>query len=187
MRKITGRLTLKGIGGQLAVDDHFVTIHRRGLNAKFSHGLKGEKRIPIKQITSVQLKKPGLTNGYIQFSHGGGTDNKSGIFSATKDENSIMFTTFQAEDAYAIRDYIEHYLVHGQAPTEVSVEEPESSPTVEPAEPEEPTAAPGWHSDPYERHELRYFDGRAWTAHVSDGGVQSEDDPQRPPEAPIQF
>jgi hypothetical protein len=32
-----------------------------------------------------------------------------------------------------------------------------------------------WASDPYGRHELRYWDGAAWTAHVSDGGVTSHD------------
>ncbi len=28
----------------------------------------------------------------------------------------------------------------------------------------------GWHADPYGTHELRYFDGSAWTEHVSDRG-----------------
>jgi hypothetical protein len=29
-----------------------------------------------------------------------------------------------------------------------------------------------WAPDPLGRHELRYFDGKQWTAHVSDAGVQ---------------
>ncbi len=37
-------------------------------------------------------------------------------------------------------------------------------------------AAPaGWHPDPKERHELRYWDGSKWTDHVSDAGVTSKD------------
>jgi len=37
-------------------------------------------------------------------------------------------------------------------------------------------AAPaGWLADPSGKHQLRYWDGAAWTAHVSDGGVVSED------------
>jgi hypothetical protein len=36
---------------------------------------------------------------------------------------------------------------------------------------------PGWKSDPFARHELRYHDGSEWTAHVSDAGVQSADEP----------
>lgn len=33
----------------------------------------------------------------------------------------------------------------------------------------------GWHPDPRGRHELRYFDGQAWTDHVSDQGATSRD------------
>lgn len=35
--------------------------------------------------------------------------------------------------------------------------------------------AAGWHPDPTGRHELRYWDGRQWTADVSDQGVTSTD------------
>jgi hypothetical protein len=42
--------------------------------------------------------------------------------------------------------------------------------------PASPTSAPsGWHVDPTRRHELRYFDGNAWTEHVSDEGMQGVD------------
>ncbi|MCU0308406.1 MAG: DUF2510 domain-containing protein [Thermoleophilia bacterium] len=34
---------------------------------------------------------------------------------------------------------------------------------------------PGWHRDPYGRHELRWWDGSAWTADVADGGVAARD------------
>ena len=47
----------------------------------------------------------------------------------------------------------------------------------------------GWKGDPFGRHELRYWDGAAWTAHVSDAGVQATDepvptDPAAPPPPP---
>jgi hypothetical protein len=96
MRKIDGAITLKGVGGQLAVDEHFVTLHRKGGLAKMNHGLKGEKRIPLKNIIAVQMKKPGMTNGYIQFTISGGHESKAGVFGATQDENSIMFTSCSA-------------------------------------------------------------------------------------------
>jgi hypothetical protein len=43
----------------------------------------------------------------------------------------------------------------------------------------------GWQADPFGRHELRYFDGAAWTAHVSDGGVTSTDEPVPSPEGAV--
>ncbi len=35
--------------------------------------------------------------------------------------------------------------------------------------------AGAWHPDPSGRHELRYYDGAAWTEHVSDQGVAATD------------
>ncbi|MFT5026981.1 MAG: hypothetical protein ACI9CV_001744, partial [Ilumatobacter sp.] len=35
------------------------------------------------------------------------------------------------------------------------------------------TTPPDWHPDPNGRADLRYWDGAAWTEHVSTGGVQS--------------
>ena len=44
---------------------------------------------------------------------------------------------------------------------------------------------PGWHRDPRGEHELRYWDGQNWTAHVSNGGVQSTDQlAEAPPLSP---
>ncbi|HUF98376.1 MAG TPA: phospholipid scramblase-related protein [Ilumatobacter sp.] len=37
------------------------------------------------------------------------------------------------------------------------------------------THAPNWYPDPRGRHELRYFDGTAWTDHVSDNGITGDD------------
>lgn len=39
--------------------------------------------------------------------------------------------------------------------------------------PSTPPAPAQWSGDPFGRHELRYWNGREWTDHVSDGGVQS--------------
>ena len=38
-----------------------------------------------------------------------------------------------------------------------------------------PAPGSGWHPDPTGRHALRYWDGSAWTAHVSTNGVASSD------------
>lgn len=184
MRRVTGNLTLKGVGGQIAVEGDWLTIYRRGTFAKMNHGLKGEKRIPIKNILAVQVKKPGLTNGYIQFTLGGSKEDTRGVVAAATDENSVVFTSRQSDDAYAICNYVEYYIIHGKAPKEVSTEAAEDSSGVTggsatrippPVQPAAPSAPPGWYPDPHARHELRYFDGGQWTHHVSDHGVQSSD------------
>jgi uncharacterized protein YxjI len=43
------------------------------------------------------------------------------------------------------------------------------------------TSPAGWHPDPHQRHELRYWDGSAWTQHVSDGGRTGVDAPNPTP------
>jgi hypothetical protein len=37
----------------------------------------------------------------------------------------------------------------------------------------------GWYSDPAGRYELRYWNGKEWTEHVSRGGQQATDPPTR--------
>ena len=51
---------------------------------------------------------------------------------------------------------------------------PGSAPPPPPPRPV-PAIPAGWHRDPKAKHELRYWDGSAWTAHVSNGGVQGTD------------
>ena len=38
-----------------------------------------------------------------------------------------------------------------------------------------PSSPAAWHGDPTKAHELRYWDGTTWTAHVSDSGRVSVD------------
>lgn len=55
---------------------------------------------------------------------------------------------------------------------------PAAVPIAAPAQPQAPQAsapAASWVPDPTGRHQLRYWDGSAWTAHVSDNGVASQD------------
>jgi Protein of unknown function (DUF2510) len=73
----------------------------------------------------------------------------------------------------------------GTAP-ETTEPEPEPEPVVAPVA-EEPAAAEpaavesavpaGWYADPSGRYELRYWDGNAWTEHVSRAGQQFTDPP----------
>jgi hypothetical protein len=64
------------------------------------------------------------------------------------------------------------------------VDEPEAEPVLaaavpapEPAPAAEPAVPAGWYADPSGRYELRYWDGAAWTEHVSRAGQQFTDPP----------
>ena len=99
-------ISAKGNNGTIEVNDYNVIIRRSGLNARLL-GLRGDKEIMIKNITAIQFKKPGiLTNGFIQFAFSGSSESKGGVFDATKDENSVVFTSKELRNFEAVRDFI---------------------------------------------------------------------------------
>jgi hypothetical protein len=60
---------------------------------------------------------------------------------------------------------------------QVSEPEPAAEPVVEAAPAAESAVPAGWYADPSGRFELRYWDGAAWTEHVSRAGQQFTDPP----------
>jgi hypothetical protein len=63
-------------------------------------------------------------------------------------------------------------------PTSVGTTAAATAPTqVTTSPPTTPTVPPGWYTDPAGRYELRYWDGSAWTEHVSRAGQQYRDPP----------
>lgn len=90
------------------IDGNVIRISRKGFTNLVLQGLKGEKTIPIQNITAIQLKKHGFTTGYIQFSQHGMMESKKGVNDAIKDENTVLFSN-QAdyEQALELKEYIE--------------------------------------------------------------------------------
>lgn len=85
-------ITARGQNGQLEVYEDKITIRRKGFLGLVLHGFKGDKDIRIDSISSIQFKPAGFTNGYIQFAFMGGVEAKRGVWQATQDENTVMFT-----------------------------------------------------------------------------------------------
>lgn len=101
-------LSAEGINGQIFITGNKVTIRRKGGMALLTQGLKGEKNIPVKNITSVQFKQATkITNGFIQFSILAGNEAKGGILNAVNDENTVMFNAKQEPDFIEVKNYIE--------------------------------------------------------------------------------
>ena len=84
-----------GSGGKaiIKLNDNSLTISRPGFVSKLSHGFSGEKTIMYNQISAVQVKKAGVSRGYIQFVIAGSKEAKSGILGNNKDENTIYFAS----------------------------------------------------------------------------------------------
>jgi hypothetical protein len=86
-----------GQGKTLFVSRDSIRIVREHLDER------RDKAILIRHITSVEVKKPGAFDGFIQFSIAGGTPHDSsssftgGAFDAARDENSV---TFSGTDKY---------------------------------------------------------------------------------------
>lgn len=100
-------MEVNGYNGQIVVDENWVTIKRKGAMAMISQGFKGDKKIPISNIISVQFKNANaMVNGYIQFATASG-EAARGITQATADENTVMFKKSQMPEFEKLRDHIE--------------------------------------------------------------------------------
>ncbi len=100
--------TFKGYNGTLILGDNTVLI-KRGLRGVLLGGgmLRGDKTIPYTSIVAVQLKKAGLTAGYLQLTLKGGSEAKAGLFQSTMDENSVNFYSNRNKDFEEARRLIE--------------------------------------------------------------------------------
>ena len=48
-------MEVTGVNGQLQIDGNKIVIKRKGILAKMSQGLKGDKEILIKHLSSIQF------------------------------------------------------------------------------------------------------------------------------------
>lgn len=100
-------MVVKGFNGIIKLYKDKIIIERKGTMSFLTQGLKGDKTIYLSDISSIQFKNAGtFTNGYIQFSFYGGSENKGGIFDATQDENTVMFNSAQENDFIALNHQI---------------------------------------------------------------------------------
>ncbi|MQS88604.1 DUF4429 domain-containing protein [Lactobacillus salsicarnum] len=97
-------------------DNEKIVITRKGAMNFLTQGIKGAKTIPIKSISSIQIKEPGVTNGYIQFGVLGGNESRSGVFAATQDENTVMFTKKYLAEMQQFKQQIENIMYADNQP-----------------------------------------------------------------------
>ena len=103
-------ISFKGGNGRIELYENFVRIDRGTITGFMMQGLKGKKDIYFSSISSVEIKKPGLTAGFIQFTLPGGNESRGGVSDAVKDANTVTFGPYykhKYEQAVEIKDYIE--------------------------------------------------------------------------------
>lgn len=100
----------------IKINENTITIIRPGLISKMSLGFTGEKTFFINQISGVQVKKVGISGGYIQFIMAGTKEAKSGIIRGVTDENIVYSDSFFKKTNEKInasfdeiKSYIENY------------------------------------------------------------------------------
>ena len=105
-------IEFKGRNGRIGLYRDFVRLDRGTVLGVLFQGLKGKKDLYFNNITSIQIKKPGLSVGYLQFSIPGGNESKGGVSPSIDDENTISFDGKKKfEKALAIKDYIEKKII----------------------------------------------------------------------------
>lgn len=103
-----------GYNGQVTVENDMLTISRKGMMATIVQGGKGEKRIPLRSVTAVQLRKPlAGTDGYIQFSILGAVDSGGGFMRARGNENSVSFYGSQLPAFERVQQVVEEFIRTG--------------------------------------------------------------------------
>lgn len=107
---------VEGVGGEMEVFDDKLTITPKGALGLMTKGLKGTKTIPFLSITGIQYKKPGMTNGYLQFTIPGGNESKGGVFAAASDENTFMFEAKANDVIVGVKDFIEKKVKEARQP-----------------------------------------------------------------------
>jgi hypothetical protein len=107
---------VSGINGQIEFDGQSITIKRKGAMALMTQGLKGDKRIPISNIVSVQFKSANaFVNGYIQFATAA-SESRGGVLDAGTDENSVIFRKNRQLEFEGLRDAVEAASQQARAP-----------------------------------------------------------------------
>jgi hypothetical protein len=101
-------MKFKGLNGQIEVYEDKLIIKREGFLAAFAYQGSdvGDKTIYIDQITGIQFKLGGMTNGYIQFIIPGGKVIK-GYGSMIGNENTVSFNFRLNDSATELKEKIE--------------------------------------------------------------------------------
>lgn len=103
-------ISLNGANGQLTAYEDHLEITRRGFLARLSHWKSDDTYIDYSDIVSIKYR-PGIAfvSGYLYFQRSGG-DESCGLIQAARDEDCIVFRSYNNEEAREIKKFIQKQL-----------------------------------------------------------------------------
>ena len=95
----------------VTADDKSLTIERSIIGTAKQGYMAGPKTIPLRNITSVQVRKPTLvSHGILQLGTLGSTEkNYKSVMDATKDDNAIIFSKSHYNDMLELKKFIDSF------------------------------------------------------------------------------
>lgn len=95
----------------VTTDDKSLTIERSTIGTARQGYMAGPKTIPLRNITSVQVRKPTLvSHGILQLGTLGSIEkNYKSVMDATKDDNAIIFSKSHYNEMMELKAYIDSY------------------------------------------------------------------------------
>lgn len=94
----------KSYDGQIELYENKIVIRRKGFARGARGAACGDKEIYLKSISGIQVKRPGMQAGYIQFIFSGSSESKkSSISKVARDENTVMFQGGEAKYQEALK------------------------------------------------------------------------------------
>lgn len=107
-------------GAVTLLRDRVVVSQKDKLLSKMAKGAVGAQEIRLRNITGVQLKKPGMTKGYIQFQASGHLNHQRGILGAMQDELSVAIANAkQYEKFLELKRRVDQMIDESHAPQQV--------------------------------------------------------------------
>ena len=98
----------EGTNGVITLAGERISIKRKGLVSLFTHGMEGDKKIPLSQVSSIHMKDAGrVAKGYFQIELSSGSEPGGDEFRASRDENTVSFKRSQQAAFDALKTAIE--------------------------------------------------------------------------------